>query len=123
MKNFILDPFGPFWPENFKTRFLRIYVAVALNSYEKQKISTRQFFKKLEKSHFGANLGPFGPKNPEPDFFSKTSALSLFKLDDTLTSKNQKISASGSGEKLGLDFAGSKSISIVPIYYIDLLKW
>ena len=47
------------------------------------------FFIKLGKLYFSPILGHFGQKTPEQDFFSKTLAPLLFKLDNTLTSSGK----------------------------------
>ena len=77
---------SPFWSKNLKTRFfskkllrsvLSLGTTVTLCK-KNQKNSECQFFIKLEKSHSGPILAPFGPKISKQDFLKE---LIYVKLD------------------------------------------
>ena len=78
MNNFIL---GPFWPIHHKH-------------------CVHRFFLKLEKPHFGPILGPFSPKVGQQELFQKILKLLNGKMQMKTYPKNQKISKSGSREKI-----------------------
>ena len=95
---------SPFWPllgqkqskifakKNHFRSTLQLYVAVT--SCEKFEIFQVLIFRNIQKASFCAHVGLLLPKKPRARFFSKNRAPSL-----KLYAKNQKISASGFGEK------------------------
>ena len=71
-----------------------------VHAKKKQKSFERRFFRKLEKPNFRSTLVPLGLNTLKQDAYSKKNSLkSILRLDDSVTSENQKISLSNFDEK------------------------
>ena len=83
-KNSFRAHFNPFWPEKLKTRFfhqnifeVNFKILCCSSFLQKVRKIPRQFSKKLEKPYFRPNLGSFGSKTLEQNFFSKLLFITL----------------------------------------------